>query len=131
MSLDLQKAPHWLGTMTVPVMMQQVILAMLPVCLAMIWLLGIGVLLNILFATAVCVLLEALMLRMRGQPVQLFLSGARRLCPGFRIADQQEHVARICQLVDGVPLGILLAAAWMPVLTPAEIAGRLSGDAAF
>ena len=35
------------------------------------------------------------------------------------------QVARICRLVEGMPLGIELAAAWTPVLPPAEIADEI------
>lgn len=61
--------------------------------------------------------------------VQLFLSSARRVQPGLELtADDLADVARICRLVEGMPLAILLAASWARVLTPAEIAARLSGD---
>jgi len=55
--------------------------------------------------------------------VSLFAECARRVRTSFVLSDQnQADVARICQLVDGLPLGIELAAAWMPTLSCAEIA---------
>jgi predicted ATPase/DNA-binding SARP family transcriptional activator len=60
--------------------------------------------------------------------VQLFVSGARRVCPDFQLTDHASHVARICQLVGGMPLAILLAAAWIRSLSPAEIATRIDQD---
>ncbi|MEJ2737781.1 MAG: BTAD domain-containing putative transcriptional regulator, partial [Anaerolineae bacterium] len=60
--------------------------------------------------------------------IQLFLDAARRVCPGFQLAGQERHVTRICQMVEGMPLVILLAAAWSGLLTPAEIAARISGE---
>ncbi|MFN2224989.1 MAG: ATP-binding protein, partial [Anaerolineae bacterium] len=57
--------------------------------------------------------------------VTLFLAGARRVCPGFELAGHERHVARICRLVQGMPLALLLAAAWVEMLPPAEIAGRI------
>jgi DNA-binding SARP family transcriptional activator/predicted ATPase len=60
--------------------------------------------------------------------VQLFLTGARRVRPGFQLEGQENHVARICQLLQGMPLGILLAASWLGLLTPAEIATRVAGE---
>jgi predicted ATPase/DNA-binding SARP family transcriptional activator len=57
--------------------------------------------------------------------VDLFLAAARRACPGFVLAGQEQHVARICRLVGGMPLGILLAAAWAEMLPSAEIADRI------
>ena len=59
--------------------------------------------------------------------VQLFLQSARRLQPNFSLAGENlASVIRICQLVQGMPLGILLATAWVDVLTPAEIAEEIS-----
>jgi predicted ATPase/tetratricopeptide (TPR) repeat protein len=58
--------------------------------------------------------------------VQLFLSGARRIRPAFEPnATQLNDVARICQLVEGMPLGVLLASAWIDQLTPAQIAAEI------
>ncbi len=58
--------------------------------------------------------------------VKLFLASARRAQPGFELtADNLTDVVRICHLVEGMPLGILLAAAWVGMLTPAEIAAEI------
>jgi predicted ATPase/DNA-binding SARP family transcriptional activator len=58
--------------------------------------------------------------------VELFLQSARRAQPGFALADENvSDVIRICGLVGGMPLGILLAAAWVAVLSPAEIASEI------
>lgn len=58
---------------------------------------------------------------------QLFLQGARRVRPGFDPEPGEvEQVARICRLVDGLPLGILLAAAWMEILSPLEIGDEIA-----
>jgi DNA-binding SARP family transcriptional activator/predicted ATPase len=55
--------------------------------------------------------------------VELFFSGARRARPDFRLSpDNGAHVVRICRLVGAMPLAILLAAAWVENLAPAEIA---------
>jgi predicted ATPase/DNA-binding SARP family transcriptional activator len=54
--------------------------------------------------------------------VQLFVQSARRARTGFRLTDSNlHHIVQICRLVDGMPLGILLAAAWVEVLAPSEI----------
>jgi predicted ATPase/predicted Ser/Thr protein kinase len=61
--------------------------------------------------------------------VKLFLQSARRARPGFELeADDLRYISRICRLVGGMPLGILLAAAWLDMLTPAEIADQISGE---
>lgn len=63
--------------------------------------------------------------------VALFAAGAARVRPDFRLtAGNAAHVVGICQLVEGLPLDILLAAAWVERLTPAEIAAHLSANLA-
>jgi predicted ATPase/DNA-binding SARP family transcriptional activator len=58
--------------------------------------------------------------------VQLFLQAARMVRPGYDPdADELSEVAHICQIVEGMPLAILMAAAWIQMLTPAEIAKEL------
>ena len=59
--------------------------------------------------------------------VQLFIQDARRVHPGFTPGeDAVRQIVQICRLVQGMPLGILLAAAWMRMLSPAEIAAQLA-----
>jgi DNA-binding SARP family transcriptional activator len=57
--------------------------------------------------------------------VQLFAECARRLRPAFDLSVESAAVNRLCQLVEGSPLGIELAAQWTPVLSCAEIVTRL------
>jgi predicted ATPase len=57
---------------------------------------------------------------------QLFLQTARRMKPGFiPTAEDRASIAKICQLVDGMPLGVELAATWVRLLTCHEIAQEL------
>ncbi|HSF81041.1 MAG TPA: BTAD domain-containing putative transcriptional regulator [Anaerolineales bacterium] len=66
------------------------------------------------------------------EAVQLFLSGAVRAQPSFSLpAGAVGQVVRICRLVQGMPLGILLASAWVALLSPAEIAARLQDNLDF
>lgn len=59
--------------------------------------------------------------------IQLFAQSARRVAPDFRLAaDNLLDVTRICRLVDGLPLGIELAAGWLALLSPAEIAEEIA-----
>ena len=61
--------------------------------------------------------------------IQLYLSSARRIQPGFEVsAADLLAIARVCRLVHGMPLAILLAATWTGMLTPAEIASQLEGE---
>jgi predicted ATPase/uncharacterized membrane protein (DUF2068 family) len=58
--------------------------------------------------------------------VELFLQRARRAHVGFSArVDDYPAIARICWLVDGNPLGIELAAAWVRTLTCDEIAQHI------
>ena len=54
--------------------------------------------------------------------IQLFRQSAERVQPGFQIGpDNITDIVRICALVDGTPLALELAAAWLELLSPAEI----------
>ncbi|MFL7807792.1 MAG: BTAD domain-containing putative transcriptional regulator, partial [Anaerolineae bacterium] len=58
--------------------------------------------------------------------VVLFVRSAQRARSAFKLGQAElPHVVRICQLAQGMPLAILLAAAWVPALTPAEIAAEM------
>jgi predicted ATPase/DNA-binding XRE family transcriptional regulator len=62
----------------------------------------------------------------QNESVLLFVERARLVSHDFRLAAENwSAVAQICRLVDGMPLGIELAAAWIPVLSPEEIAAEL------
>jgi predicted ATPase/DNA-binding CsgD family transcriptional regulator len=61
------------------------------------------------------------------EAVRLFLQKARQARPVFSLTDENTSaVIRICQLVDGIPLGILLAAAWVEHFSPTEIANQIT-----
>ena len=58
--------------------------------------------------------------------VQLFLQSARRADPDFRLdGEDLPHVIRIVRTVQGIPLGIILAAAWVDLLSAGEIAAEI------
>lgn len=64
--------------------------------------------------------------------IDFLLWEARRL--GVEIAEdaqEREAAVQITQLVDGLPLGIQMAAAWLPVLTCHEIVQNLKGHLSF
>ncbi len=56
--------------------------------------------------------------------VRLFLEAARRVKPDYN-PDQLEGVVRICRLVDGIPLSLLLASTWMSDYSEDEIANQI------
>lgn len=58
--------------------------------------------------------------------VSLFVHLTRRMRAGFTLSEaEQVDVIRICQLVEGVPLGLELAASWLRVLSCAEVAREI------
>ncbi|MEZ4619848.1 MAG: BTAD domain-containing putative transcriptional regulator [Caldilineaceae bacterium] len=63
----------------------------------------------------------------RYDAAQLFFETARRVRPNvvFQTAEMQ-YIARICRMVGGMPLGIILAATWVEHLAPATIATELT-----
>jgi predicted ATPase/transcriptional regulator with XRE-family HTH domain len=64
--------------------------------------------------------------------VALFLHSARRAWTSFQLTPQDRpHVARICRLVEGMPLGIELAAVWVSMLTCQEIAKEIERNLDF
>jgi len=58
--------------------------------------------------------------------VRLFIQCARRTRPDFDLEAERAAVVRICLLVEGMPLGIELAAAWLKVMACAQIAQEIS-----
>jgi predicted ATPase/class 3 adenylate cyclase len=56
----------------------------------------------------------------------LFVDRARAVRPSFEPGDEAQAIDDICRLVDGLPLGIELAAARVGLLSPAVIRDRLA-----
>ncbi len=64
--------------------------------------------------------------------VRLFLANARRVAPDFTLEDADKpYVAGICRLVEGMPLGIEFAAAWVQTFSCQEIYEKIQGNLAF
>ncbi len=58
--------------------------------------------------------------------VALFLQSARRVRAGFDIReDERQWVLKICQTMEGIPLGVELSAAWVGLLSCEEIAQEI------
>ncbi|MFN2201002.1 MAG: AfsR/SARP family transcriptional regulator [Caldilineaceae bacterium] len=61
--------------------------------------------------------------------VRLFVEHVRKRSSSFRLDEENMHVvAEICRLVQGTPLGIILAAAWTDMFAPDAIAQRIRED---
>ena len=64
--------------------------------------------------------------------LRLFVERARQVEPGFSLdGEERAEAVRICGLVEGLPLGIELAASWVSVLSCAEIADEIERNIDF
>lgn len=64
--------------------------------------------------------------------VQLFTLSAQRSRSDFSLTPENKpHVARICHMVSGMPLGIELAAAWVQTFEPGQIAEKIEESLSF
>lgn len=63
--------------------------------------------------------------------LQLFEQRARQLEADFDLSRELPHVIKICQLLEGSPLGIELAAGWIRLMKCAEIASEIQTNLDF
>ena len=63
--------------------------------------------------------------------VELFAQTARRIQPDFSLDGNQEGVIDICRAVEGMPLGLELAATWLRAMPSAQIAEQIRRDLDF
>jgi len=86
MKFETDIAPHWLGALTVPTMMRQVLYAMAPLIAAMVYFFGSGVVINLIFASALCLIMEISSLALRGRNIRQFAGDGSALVTAFLIA---------------------------------------------
>jgi len=61
-----------------------------------------------------------------GDAIELFMQSARRAHPGYEpSAEDLEVATRICEMIQGMPLAIELATAWLDTLTLEEVSEEL------
>jgi predicted ATPase/tetratricopeptide (TPR) repeat protein len=61
--------------------------------------------------------------------LELFIDRAKQVDTEFSLSEADvPHATRICQLVEGMPLGIELAAAWVSILSCEEIAKEIENN---
>ena len=61
------------------------------------------------------------------EAIILLVQSARRVKPGFNLAPGDlEPAARLCKLVEGIPLAIILAASWLELLSLEDILQEIS-----
>src|SRR5690606_10660665 len=63
--------------------------------------------------------------------VDLFAQTARRIDSGFSLVCNEDAVIGICRAVEGMPLGIELAATWLRVMPCDQITGQIRRDLDF
>jgi len=64
--------------------------------------------------------------------VKLFVQSARRSRPNFELAPEElDDLAQICQLVEGMPLALILAAAWVDTLNLRHIVQEITSSIDF
>lgn len=63
--------------------------------------------------------------------VRLFVQNAQKTLPKFSDQNNIEAIIRICQIVDGIPLAILLASSWVRVFSCSEIASEITKNVDF
>jgi predicted ATPase len=63
--------------------------------------------------------------------VRLFTQSARRIQPAFILTNHRQAVIDICQRVEGMPLALELAASWLRVMMPEQIASQLEKNLDF
>ena len=63
--------------------------------------------------------------------VQLFVKGAERAGAFIATQSDWQAIVRICQLLEGLPLGVEMAAAWVKMLSCQEIAKEIERDLDF
>ena len=63
--------------------------------------------------------------------VQLFLQRAHQMQANFSLNDNAEAVRRICQHVEGMPLGLEMAATWLRIMSCEQIAAHMADNLNF
>ncbi len=63
--------------------------------------------------------------------IQLFIERARRVQHNFSAADEMEGIVQICQVVEGLPLALEIAAAWTKMMSCAAIAAEIQRHLTF
>ena len=64
--------------------------------------------------------------------IKLFEAEASRVQGDFKLSEENlSDVVEICGLLEGIPLGIVLAASWVELLTPKEIGKEIVRNLAF
>jgi len=114
--LSTSNGPYLHDRRSVNTLMRDVLLALLPVYVALIWLYGIGILVNALLCSLACLSFEAAILRIRQRPVAPALKDCSALLTGLLIA--------VC-LPPQIPFWLPLIAALFAIVFAKHLYGGL------
>ncbi len=102
-------SPHVLQSTSVRSVMLKVLAALLPGIFAYVWFFGAIILVQIALASVAALCAEALMLRLRGKPVLLFLTDGSALVTAWLVALTFPPIAPWWLTVTGVLIAIVVA----------------------
>lgn len=104
-----QPAPHLPVKPTVSVIMRDVLLALLPAVLVHVYFFGIGLLVHLVLAVTTALACEALMLRLRGKPLPLFLTDLSAVVAAVLLAFALPQLTPWWITVTGTAFAIIVA----------------------
>ncbi|MEW6164298.1 MAG: RnfABCDGE type electron transport complex subunit D [Pseudomonadota bacterium] len=102
-------SPHILKPASVGTVMFKVLVALVPGIVAYVWFFGAAILVQLALASAAALAAEALMLRLRGKPVGIYLADGSALVTAWLIALTFPSIAPWWLTVLGVLIAIIVA----------------------
>jgi electron transport complex protein RnfD len=102
-------SPYLLKPASVQSVMLRVLVALLPGLAAYVWFFGAGILVQIVLASVTALVAEAVMLKLRGKPLMIFLSDGSALVTAWLIALTFPSIAPWWLTVLGTLLAIVVA----------------------
>lgn len=109
MSIFRLSPPFLAGTNRVTLQMLQVLLALIPAVIAMVYFFGPAVLINIVIAVGVAIISEVLMLKLRGRPVKPFISDGSAIVTAVLLAIAIPPLSPWWLTLIGVSFSIIFA----------------------
>lgn len=104
----LNNSPYIRANNSVTRVMLKVLLALLPAIAAYVWQFGIGVLVQLALASATALAAEALVLKVRGKPVQLFVTDLSAIVTAWLIALAFPSIGPWWMVVVGTAIAIVV-----------------------
>jgi len=109
MALYTPSSPHIHAPSSVNKMMLTVVLALVPGCLLYVILFGWGIIIHMSLAVVTALAIEALMLKLRGRPIILFVSDGSAIVTGLLLALSIPPIAPWWITVIGISFAIIIA----------------------